>query len=158
MRARLPAQVLRVDARDRATCVGARLAPSRRMPLHVEDIMTRDVVSFFPEQTLPLAGDVMRIRRFHHIPVTEADGRLLGIVSQLDLLLSRDGDVQVADLMTKDVWTVRRDTLAENACRTLLDHEFRCLPVVDELGRLCGIITERDFLRYAIRALAADTL
>jgi CBS-domain-containing membrane protein len=128
------------------------------MPLHVEDIMTRDVVSFFPEQTLPLAEDVMRIRRFHHIPVTEADGRLLGIVSQLDLLLSRDGDVRVADLMTKDVWTVRPDTLAENACRTLLDHEFRCLPVVDEHGRLCGIVTERDFLRYAIRTLVADAI
>ena len=56
--------------------------------------------------------------------------------------------------MTIDVWRVHPDTRASIAGQTLLDHRFGCLPVVDDTGVLVGIITERDFLRFAIRTLA----
>jgi CBS domain-containing membrane protein len=138
-------------------------------PILVRDIMTAQVVTFFEEQTLPLAEDVMRIHRFRHLPVTDTGGRLLGLVTRSDLLRgqisaltgltdnerrARQDNVRIRSLMTRDVWTVGPDTLASHAGQTLLDHRFGCLPVIDPDGLLCGIVTERDFLRFAIEALA----
>ena len=55
--------------------------------------------------------------------------------------------------MTRDVWTVTPETLASHAGQTLLDHKYSCLPVIDQDRHLCGIVTERDFLKLAIRSL-----
>jgi len=137
-------------------------------PVLVKHIMTEKVVTFFAEQTLPLAEDVMRIHRFHHLPVIDSDRRLVGLITHRDLLRgqisvltgltdaerrARQEEVRIRQLMTADVWTVGPDTLASHAGQTLLDHKFGCLPVVDADRILCGIITERDFLRFAIKAL-----
>jgi CBS domain-containing membrane protein len=134
----------------------------------VKHLMSTQVVTFFAEQTLPLADDVMRIHRFRHLPVIDNDRRLVGLVTQRDLLRgqisvltglseserrARQEDIQISSLMTPDVWTVNPETLASHAGQTLLDHKFSCLPVVDENRVLCGIVTERDFLRFAIKAL-----
>lgn len=134
----------------------------------VRDIMSPSVVSLFAEQTLPLAEDIMRYKHVRHLPVIDDDGRLVGLVSHRDLLRAhvsslahlstelmreRVRDVKVREIMTQDVWTVAPETLASVAGRTLMDHPFGCLPVVDEGRRLIGIVTERDFLRFAMRLL-----
>ena len=138
-------------------------------PVLVKHIMTAEVVTFFEEQTIPLAEDVMRIHRFRHLPVIDAERRLVGLVTQRDLLRgqisvltgltdderrARQEDVRISQLMTRDVWTVGPHVLASHAGQTLLDHKYSCLPVVDDEGVLCGIVTERDFLRFAIKALS----
>ncbi|MGE3460195.1 MAG: CBS domain-containing protein, partial [Kofleriaceae bacterium] len=101
-------------------------------------------------------------------PVIDNERRLVGLVTQRDLLRgqisvltgltdterrARQDEVRISELMTRDVWTVNPDTLASHAGQTLMDHNFSCLPVVDEHHVLCGILTERDFLRFAIKAL-----
>jgi CBS domain-containing membrane protein len=135
----------------------------------VSHIMTTKVVTFFEEQTLPVAEDVMQIHRFRHLPVIDPEGRLVGLVTQRDLLRAqisaltglteserraRQEEVRIGKLMTREVWTVTPDTLASHAGQTLLDHKYSCLPVVDADRVLCGIVTERDFLKFAIKALA----
>lgn len=137
-------------------------------PVLVRHIMTADVVTLFEEQTLPLAEDVMRIHKFRHLPVIDSDRRLVGLITQRDILRgqisvlvglseterrARQEEIQIRTLMTRDVWTVDPTTLASHAGRTLLDHKYSCLPVVDEHRILQGIVTERDFLRFAIKAL-----
>ncbi len=137
-------------------------------PVLVKHIMSEKVVTFFAEQTLPLAEEVMRIHRFRHLPVIDNDGRLAGLITHRDLLRgqisvltgltteqrqARQEEVRISALMTADVWTVTPDTLASHAGQTLLDHKFGCLPVVDADRMLCGIVTERDFLRFAVKAL-----
>jgi CBS domain-containing membrane protein len=130
--------------------------------------MSAPVITFFAEQTLPLAEDIMALRHIRHLPVVDDGGRLVGLVSHRDLLRAQisslvglDSDerrarqerVPVQELMTRDVWTVAPDTLASTAGQTLLDHRFGCVPVVDAERRLVGIVTERDYLRFAIGAL-----
>jgi CBS domain-containing membrane protein len=130
--------------------------------------MTREVVTFLAEQTLPLAEDVMRIHKFRHLPVIDSDRRLVGMVTRSDVLRAqisaltgltdaerraRQDEVPIRQLMTRDVWTVTPDALASHAGQTLIDHKFSCLPVVDRDRVLVGILTERDFLRFAIRTL-----
>ena len=138
------------------------------MQVLVKHLMTSPVVSLFAEQTLPLAEDIMRFKHIRHLPVIDDTGRLLGLVSHRDLLRAqissltgltdeqrrtRQEDVRVRHLMTRDVWTVKPSTLASVAGKTLADHRFGCLPVVDEHDVVVGIVTERDFLRFATKAI-----
>jgi CBS domain-containing protein len=131
--------------------------------------MTTPVVSLFAEQTLPLAEDIMRFKHIRHLPVIDDAGCLVGLVSHRDLLRAqissltglskeqrdaRQEDVRVHQLMTRDVWTVHPETLASVAGQTMSDHRYGCLPVIDEQRVLVGIITERDFLKFATKAIA----
>jgi len=134
----------------------------------VKHIMSSPVVTFFAEQTLPHAEDVMRFKHHRHLPVVDDDNRLVGIVTHRDLLRAqpstliglseterraRQADVRVEQIMEREIWTVGLETLASVAGQTLLDHKFGCLPVVDDDRRLVGIVTERDYLRFAIKML-----
>jgi CBS domain-containing membrane protein len=140
-------------------------------PVLVKHLMTAPVVTFFAEQSIPLAEDVMRFKHLRHLPVIDDARRLLGLVTHRDLLaaqistrsgLTRDqrravqAEVRVGDIMTRDVWSVRPDISASVAATTLYDHKFGCLPVVDGAGVLVGIVTEHDFLRFATRVLEAS--
>jgi CBS domain-containing membrane protein len=147
---------------------GAPLAVTRALPLCVCDLMTHPVVTLFAEQTIPLAEDIMRLKHVRHLPVVDERNRLLGLLSHRDLMRAQISalvgpahqqrradlqDVLVRQIMTRDVWTVLPTTWAATAAQTLLDHKFGCLPVVDAEHRLVGIVTERDFLKLALRAL-----
>lgn len=140
------------------------------MTVRVRHVMSRPVVTLFAEQTLPLADDIMHFKHLRHLPVVDDAGQLVGLVSHRDILRAqisslagltedqrraRQDGVRVRDIMTREVWTVSEDTLATVAGQTLLDHRYGCLPVVDTDRRVVGIVTERDFLRIAVRSLAA---
>ena len=143
------------------------------MTVLVKHIMSKRVVSLFAEQTLPLAEDVMRFKHVRHLPVIDERNRLVGIVSDRDILAAQISSLttisasdrrelhehtQVSQIMTTDVWTAGADMTAANAAQLLLEHRFSCLPVVDEAGLLIGIVTERDLVRLAVAALADGNL
>jgi CBS domain-containing protein len=135
----------------------------------VRDIMSSPVITLFAEQTMPLADDLMRFKKLRHLPVVDDDGCLVGLVTHHDVLSAQlsvlsgidradrvalqDG-VRVRELMAREIWTVTPDTTAEHAGRLLLDHRFGCLPVLDADRRVIGIVTERDFLKFALKELA----
>lgn len=123
--------------------------------LLVRQLMTDDVVTLFEEQTLPLANDIMKLRHIRHLPVIDDHRRLVGLVTHRDVIAAHDADIQVAEMMNRDLWTVHPSTTALRAAELLRDHRFGCLPVVDDDGRLVGIITEADFLGFAIHELSA---
>jgi CBS domain-containing membrane protein len=131
-------------------------------------LMSAPVVTFFAEQTLPLADDVMKYKHVRHLPVIDEDRRVVGLVTHRDLLaaqissrssVTRDErralqeTVRVGEIMTRDVWTIGPNVPASIAAATLHDHKFGCLPVIDGDGTLVGIITEHDFLRFAAKVL-----
>jgi CBS domain-containing membrane protein len=138
------------------------------MQILVKHIMSSPVISLFAEQTLPLAEDIMRLKHLRHIPVIDETNRLVGVVSHRDILAAQISSLtgitmaarreiqdrtKIAEIMTTDVWTAGPEMTAATAGRLLLDHRFGCLPVVDDAGLLIGIITERDFMTLAVRAL-----
>ena len=138
------------------------------MQVLVKHIMSSPVVSLFAEQTLPLAEDIMRLKHLRHIPVIDETNRLVGVVSHRDILAAQISSLtdisslarreiqdrtKIAEIMTTEVWTAGPEMSAATAGRLLLDHHFGCLPVVDNAGILVGIITERDFMNLAVKAL-----
>lgn len=137
--------------------------------LLVRDLMSQPVKTVGP--TSPLR-DVMHLMETHdirHVPVVEeGTGHLLGLISHRDVLRSQEGSLSGAPsdeqvqmnrwiearwVMTKEVHTVYPDTSALEAARLLRSHGYGCVPVVEQ-GKLVGMITETDFVDYAIQSMS----
>ncbi|NVI96588.1 CBS domain-containing protein [Myxococcus sp. AM009] len=122
----------------------------------VGELMTRDVVTLKETQNLAKADELLRLHRIRHLPVVRQE-KLVGLITHRDLLRAAanhatDPAAQplwAADIMTRDVQTVRPDTPLRRAVTLMLDHKYGCLPVVDEGGVLQGLLTEADLVRYA---------
>ncbi|WP_438013886.1 CBS domain-containing protein [Sorangium sp. So ce315] len=123
----------------------------------VEDYMSTAVITLKEADTISAANLEMKLAEIRHIPVVDARGRVVGIVSDRDMLRhasSLDGKlIPIASIMTRRVRTVRPTTPAADAAQVLLDHKIGCLPVVGDEEQLVGIITETDFLSIAQQAL-----
>jgi CBS domain-containing protein len=122
--------------------------------------MTPRPVSVPPDAAVGSVWQTMTERRFRHMPVVDAQGRLLGLVTQRDLLVKAQrsgGRVDFSDerpaseLMHSELDTVRPECCVAEAARHMLRTKRSCLPVVDAEGVLLGILTEADYLRSATR-------
>jgi CBS domain-containing protein len=120
--------------------------------LTVEQFMSRDLFTVRPEDVLDLAANLMKWRHVRHVPVEDAEGRLLGIVSLTDLLgvFAEDRETGARELVVKDVMetelvTVSPETETLEALNLMREKNIGCLPVVRG-EKLLGLITERDFL------------
>jgi acetoin utilization protein AcuB len=122
--------------------------------------MHAPVVTVRPGTLVSRAAQTMRQRKVRHLPVVDATRRVVGMVTERDLrqvvvnavIEARLGpavralrSVQVKDVMTWAVLTVRPDTDVRDAARIMRERAIGALPVVDD-GRLVGILTERDLL------------
>jgi CBS domain-containing protein len=122
----------------------------------VGELMTRDLVTLKETQNLSLADELLRLHRIRHLPVVRED-KLVGLITHRDLLkaASQKGadpakqPLWAADIMNREVRTVRPDMSLRDAVRMMLDNKFGCLPVVGDNGNLLGILTEADLVRYA---------
>ena len=145
--------------------IGARLirlerSESRPAPLSVGDLMTTQVVTLSPRDSFAEAIKMMANRPFRHFLVVEDDGRLIGVVSDRDLLRAsaRKSDWQrtiVADVMTRGAVTVRAMTPLSAATDLLLRHRINCLAVTDERDKVIGIMTSTDLLK-AFQSMQAE--
>lgn len=112
------------------------------------DIMTTDVVSVRPETIIEDAVDLFELHRVSGLPVVDDQHRLVGLITEYDLLQSI-GTLQlngkVADFMTTDVTTVTEDVPLVELARILLSTRVRRLPVTAD-GKLVGVISRRDLI------------
>ncbi|MDS4040555.1 MAG: CBS and ACT domain-containing protein [Candidatus Competibacter sp.] len=130
--------------------------------MYVDRIMTREVVQVAEDTRLTQLAALMRDHRIRHLPVAR-DGHLVGLVTSHDLervspspitTLSVGeanyllGKLTAAKLMRTQVVTCAPDTLVEEAARLLRQEKIGCLPVVENSGRLVGILTHEDLLDF----------
>lgn len=128
----------------------------RKREVTVEELMSTALVTARADETVHDVDLEMKMANVRHIPVIDQTGRLVGIVSQRDLLRARiraGTPVPIRSIMSKQVWTIERDAPALDAIDILLDRKIGCVPVVGDDGQLVGIVTETDFLRMARDAM-----
>jgi IMP dehydrogenase len=107
--------------------------------------MIVEPVTLAPDDTVGHALSVMAHYRISGLPVTDEDGRLVGILTNRDLRFERDPALRVSSLMTaRDLVTAPVGTTLDEAERLLHRHKIEKLPVVDAEGRLRGLITVKD--------------
>lgn len=117
----------------------------------VEDLMTSAVITARVEDTMDLADLDMKLAGIRHIPVVDEQNRVVGVVSDRDILRSFGAlgtdKLIIGAIMSTDVQTIGPDAPARDALARMLENKFSCLPVVDDDGGLIGVITETDFMR-----------
>jgi len=135
----------------------------------VYERMSRHPITVTADVPIDEALKLMRDSKVRRLPVVDKKGKLVGIVSEKDLLYASPSPatslsiheihylvskIKVADVMTKDVITVGEYTPLEEAARIMVDHKIGGLPVVRN-GTLVGIITETDLFKIFLELLGA---
>lgn len=145
--------------------------------LTARDIMTTPVVTVTPQTTLREIAELLAEKRISGVPVVDEEGRVVGIVSETDLIdeerrrvaLPRttlfgvytlpervlreaydEGDtLTAADLMTRRVFTLPEDTPAREVAEEMVARKINRIPITRD-GRLVGIVTRADVLRAVL--------
>ncbi len=113
-----------------------------------ESGMIRDPITLAPDRPLREAAAVMARFRISGVPIVDEAGMLVGIITNRDLQFERNLEQPIREVMTKDrLVTAPVGTGLDEAERILAKHRIEKLPVVDEAGRLKGLITVKDIFK-----------
>ncbi len=130
----------------------------------VRSVMTQNPFTVEDTDTVTDAQGLMEREKVHRLPVINEHKKLVGIISEKDLLKASPSQattltvyemnnllakLSVSKVMTRKVLTVTPDTLVEDAARMLVDNNIGGLPVLDG-EKLVGIVTESDLFRLLI--------
>jgi len=137
--------------------------------MFVSRSMTQKVITTGPEADVFDAYEKMSQNRIRHLPVIDADGRLIGIVTDRDIRSAlpysmikdpartaeteKVKDLKVKDIMTTDPKTIGPHHTIQDALVLIQELRVGALPVVDKEGKLKGILSVRDLLRAFINVL-----
>jgi CBS domain-containing protein len=141
--------------RRRLDEVGYWRSASRFANLRAADIMTDDVQTVRSIDPVERAARFMRRCDCGALPVIGESGRLLGMITDRDIvvrLIARGVDARYAlvrDCMTDEAVACHADEPIERCLRQLSRHQIRRLPIVDDDGRLVGIVSQGDLARLA---------
>lgn len=132
--------------------------------LNVADLMTDEVVSVAPDTAFKEVAKLLAQYDVSGLPVLDDEDRVVGVVSQTDLLAHAGtaaqpprqssapaGPPTAGDVMSAPAVTIHAEETAADAARLLTRRAIERLPVVDEEDRLVGIVTRRDLLRLFVR-------
>ena len=123
----------------------------------IADVMVEDVVTVAPDTPYKRLVELLWTHGISGLPVMDAEGALVGIISESDLLRRDPDRPEVASsLMTSPVVTVRPEAGLEEAAAIMRSRALKRLPVVDADGRLVGIVSRADLLKVFLRS--EDTL
>jgi acetoin utilization protein AcuB len=131
--------------------------------MFVSRSMTPKVITIDQEASLFDAHEMMAKHTIRHLPVVDADNRLIGIVTDRDLrsalpyhlfktpekLIEKENfdELKIKDIMTKDPFAVSPTDTIQDALLLIQEKRVGAFPVVDDEGKLKGIISVRDLLR-----------
>ena len=107
------------------------------------DIMTRDIISVAPTMTVKLLAKTLIKNQVGGVPVAGKNGKIIGIVSEADILAKKGKDVK--SIMSKKVISVGEDTSVEEIAEAMTTHHIKRLPVMNN-GRVVGIVSRADIV------------
>jgi CBS domain-containing protein len=144
----------------------------RRCPVKISDVMTEEVVTVRPERSLKEVAEILALHRISGAPVVDANGTVIGVVSELDIVRQEVGEEKPSgrlsrlfgrrrkrevekrtarDAMTSPPITIGPRREVSQAARTMVELGINRLPVVDD-GRLVGIVARADLVGAFLRS------
>jgi CBS domain-containing protein len=141
--------------------------------MKAKDIMTRDPITTLPQTSLEDLCEILRRENINGTPVVDESGRLVGIVSQDDVIFRKGGrndssrspqdmkdlfqrgvasiadsetPLRVGDIMTREVISADEETPVEQLCRTMWERRIHRVPITRG-GKLCGIVSALDLCK-----------
>ena len=134
----------------------------------VQEMMSQNPITLSRYNTLNDARKLMSEKKIRHILVVEDNQKLVGLVSQRNVLANAvssqdfinkeelakiESGTLLVDIMSTGITTVKSDMRIADAAHLLHKKKFGCLPVIDEDNCLVGIITDHDFVSMTIQLL-----
>lgn len=131
----------------------------------VRNWMTKEVVTVSPETSLLKIGKLLRDHKIRRLPVVDTSGKVIGIISDRDV---RDAspskattldmyemhyllaEIKASDIMTPTPLCVKPTDTVENAAMAMLDNRIGGLPVVDDDGKMVGILADHDVFKALV--------
>jgi CBS domain-containing protein len=129
----------------------------------IRELMTKDPRTVTAGQSAVDAARVMRDEDTGVVPIVEGD-RLVGVVTDRDIairVVAEGKDAQsatVGDIASKDVVTIDPQQELDEALRLMAQHQVRRLPVVEEDGKLVGIVAQADVARRGDDSTTGDVV
>jgi CBS domain-containing protein len=121
----------------------------------VGEIMTSGVATVLPDTPTENAARIMFQRSVSGMPVCDENGKLVGVVTEFDII-AKEGRT-VGEIMTRDVVTVTEDTDAETVAQILIGRRVRRVPVLRD-GEVVGIVSRSDLVRlFALTRWSCET-
>ena len=112
----------------------------------VGDVMNRQLIVAHKNLTCEAAIDLFLKNHIASLPVVDDNNELIGIVTETDMLMVGSSRQKVMDVLTKQVITVGRDCSLSKVMRLFQSRKVRCIPVVDDNGKLVGVIGRKEVL------------
>jgi CBS domain-containing protein len=124
---------------------------------HAKDIMSANPACCTPEHNVQQAAELMVKHDCGEIPVVESDGNMkpIGVITDRDIACrvvatgKNPNQTRVRDAMSSPPMIVTPDASLDECCRIMEENQIRRVPVVDERGRCCGMISQADIARAA---------
>jgi CBS domain-containing protein len=128
----------------------------------IQESMTPNPTTIEPTTAAREAARIMKSEDVGALPIVE-DGKLVGMITDRDLAIrvlaeGKDADTPVSEIASRDVVTVDPQQTLEEAGRLMAEHQIRRLPVVEEDGRLVGILAQADVAESGHDALTGEVV
>ena len=135
----------------------------RQPALQAKQIMTSPVFTLPPTTPLSEAWQIIQTNRFRHIPILSKAGRLIGILSDRDVLhatiqmastssprSNREPATPIQDVMIKNILSATPETEIRTIARIMFEERIGAMPLVDATEEVVGILTRSDILRTVV--------
>jgi CBS-domain-containing membrane protein len=131
---------------------------NRRLVIFAEEIMSHPVISLSEKTLYDEVWNKFQLHKFHHFPILSEDKRLIGIVSDRDMLAhavlhetENEPKHPVSTLMSKSVVTASPETNIREICQVMFSQYLGAMPITNDSGDLVGIITRSDILKTIVK-------
>lgn len=135
----------------------------------IETIMTKNPITTTPETSISDAAALMKSEKVHRLPVLDRNERLIGVISEKDILLAAPSSAStlsqyeqnyllnkltVKKIMSRNPITISKNATVEEAATLMVDDDLSCLPVV-EGEHLIGIVSKSDLFKMLLETFGA---
>jgi CBS domain-containing protein len=128
----------------------------------IRELMTENPRTVSPDQTVQDAARIMRDEDTGVVPITEGEN-LVGVITDRDIAIraiaeGKDGQTPVREVASQDLVTIDPQQDLDEALRLMAQHQVRRLPVVEEDGKLVGIVSQADVARHGDDARTGEVV
>lgn len=129
--------------------------------MEARDVMTPKPACCSPADSVKDAAALMVQNDCGQIPVVDPSGKLVGVVTDRDIACrcvgqGRSAETLVEEVMSTSLVTVTPDASVDECCKKMEENQVRRLPVVDEQGNCCGIVSQADIALHVDRRETGD--
>ncbi len=117
-----------------------------------QDLMTTDVITANPQDSIKSAAKIFAEKGFDHLPVVNDENEIIGIVTSWDVAVAvGEGKDKLKDILTSKVVTANENEPVDSVARKLQKHNISGVPVIDSNHRLKGVVTSEDLSKLIRR-------